>query len=173
MPYNDNVVPQFILPVFAYTRTSLSATGQIVTGQTNVVAVVSAVPTTSSTLTPPKPSSSSKAHNVGAVSTLSLPTPQLDFDHLETCGTTPRGVNLGWITTVNVPRHNHDFFHDILLNTVVLQVYFFLLFLLHLFQAFEVEYFMTNFWFEFSCGSIFSLGFPCSWDWICVYISHL
>jgi hypothetical protein len=62
--YSDNAVPSLITPVYAYTGTSPSATGQIVTGQTNlnVVAVVSAVPTTSSTPTPPKPS-----HNVAAV----------------------------------------------------------------------------------------------------------
>ena len=54
--------------LYSYTGTSPSATGQIVrvTGQTNVVAVVSAVPTTSSTPTKPKPSSSSNGPNVAA-----------------------------------------------------------------------------------------------------------
>ena len=65
---SDNVVPQFISPVYAYTGTSPSATGQIVTGQTNVVAVTSTIHTTSSTPTPATPSSnSSKDHNVAAV----------------------------------------------------------------------------------------------------------
>ena len=51
--------------LYSYTGTSPSAMGQIVrvTGQTNVVAVVSAVPTTSSTPTPPKPSGSSSSSN--------------------------------------------------------------------------------------------------------------
>ena len=65
--YSDNAVPPLIAPVYAYTGTSPTATGQIVTGQNNVVAA-SSVPTTSSTPTPPKPISiSSKGHNVAAV----------------------------------------------------------------------------------------------------------
>ena len=62
--YVDSVVPPLIAPVYAYTGASPTATGQIVTTkQTNVVAVVSVVPTTSSTPTPPKPSGSSSNNN--------------------------------------------------------------------------------------------------------------
>ena len=70
--FTDNVQPAFIAPVYAYTGSTPTATGQIVTGPTNVAAVVPPVPVISSTPTPPKPSSSiSNGHNVAA----EIPTP--------------------------------------------------------------------------------------------------
>jgi len=72
--FTDNVQPAFIAPVFAYTGSTPTATGQIVSGPSNVAAVV-AIPIISSTPTPPKPSSSSigNGHNVAA----DIPTPSV------------------------------------------------------------------------------------------------
>jgi hypothetical protein len=133
--YSDNVVPPLIAPVYAYTGTSPSATGQVVTGQTNVVAVVSVVP--------PKPSSSSttNGHNAVAVIPSTVATPTIpasipppttalpaaaksisssnsDSDPPEACGTAPKRRQLGLDyhrhhrRLSHVPRHDHDFFHD-------------------------------------------------------------
>jgi hypothetical protein len=135
---SDNVVPPLIAPVYAYTGTSPSATGHIVTSTK-----------TSSTPTPPKPrSSSSKGHNVAVVvptstastdptpgiqtpslPTLSLPTPQLptsvspaaanstpsstsDSDPPETCGTTPRRRQSGLDYRRHHRRLSHASRHD-------------------------------------------------------------
>jgi hypothetical protein len=65
VPFTDSNPPPFISPVFAYTGTSPTATGQIVTKPTNVAAVVAAAPTISSIPIPPKPSSSSSSIGVG------------------------------------------------------------------------------------------------------------
>jgi hypothetical protein len=83
IPYTDNVVPPLIAPVYAYTGTSPSSTGQIVAGQAtgNVVAIVSAVPTISGTPALPKPSSGNGHNPVAAipstVATPTIPTPIL------------------------------------------------------------------------------------------------
>ena len=116
--------------MYAYTGASPTATGQVVTGQSNVVAVVSK-PTTSS-MAPPKPSSSSNTHNVPAVptpphsSTLHLPTvappaaahsSSSDPDSQGNCGSPPKRRGLDYHRHHRrlsyVPAlHNHDFFHD-------------------------------------------------------------
>ena len=127
--------------MFAYTGASPTATGQIVTGENNIVAVVSAVPTHSSTPnppTPPKPSSSSSnGHKVVAVPAVShsstphlassvppvasnpIPPSSSDPEPPEDCGTTtPKRRQSGLDyhrhhrRLSHVPRHDHDFFHD-------------------------------------------------------------
>ena len=99
--YSDNSVPPLIAPVYAYTGTSPTATGQIVTGQANVVAA-SSVPTTSSTPTPPKPSSSSsKVHNVAAVISTTSPA----------TGPTPTIQTPSPPTTISVPTLSHSSTH--------------------------------------------------------------
>ena len=57
------------------------------------------------------------------------------------------------------------------LNSLLLQVYLF--FATSLFRAFGAGYFVTNFWFEFSGSIRLSLGFHCSWDWICWMYTYL
>jgi len=114
IPFTDNVVPAFISPVFAYTGSTPTATGQIVTAQkTNPAAVVSVVPTISSAPNAPKPisSSSSKGNNVAAVATSTIHTTisPAPTNTLEACGA-PKKRGLDYHR--HHRRLSHGLFHD-------------------------------------------------------------
>ena len=109
----DNAEPPLISPVYAYTGTSPSATGQIVAGQTKAPTV----PKTTSTPTPPEPSSSSSNdHNVAAVIPTSSSNSDSDTHNSCGTGTTPKKRQPG----LDYRRHHrrlshvpdHDSFHD-------------------------------------------------------------
>lgn len=85
-----------------------------------------------------------------------------DSEPLETCGTAaPRGVNLGWITTVNRRRLSHvphrDHFHE------KKSLYFIVFALFRTFGAGYYEY----------LGSILSQALGHGYPSTCYYISHL